>query len=239
MSDLDGLRLRCSDALFLDFDGTLAEIGPDPGAIVLPGETLEALERLAARLDGALALLSGRDLRDLAKRTPFGVWRAGGHGLEVLAPGASPPRTALSAPAALLDALSALERIAGVWIEVKGPVIALHYRAAREAEQTCRRVAEDALTAAPGYRLQAGKMIVELKPEGADKGAALRRLCRQAPFAGRRPVMLGDDTTDEDAMRAAQDLGGIAVKVGAGESVADLRTPDPAAVRRWIDREAG
>jgi len=59
------------------------------------------------------------------------------------------------------------------------------------------------------------------------------------PFAGRRPVMLGDDTTDEDAIAAALALGGIGVKVGPGPSAARLRAPDPAAVRAWIDREAG
>jgi trehalose 6-phosphate phosphatase len=81
-------------------------------------------------------------------------------------------------------------------------------------------------------------MVVEVKPAAAHKGRALRRLAAQAPFAGRRPVMLGDDTTDEDAIAAAQALGGIGVKVGEGVSVARLRTPDPAAVRAWLAREA-
>jgi trehalose 6-phosphate phosphatase len=60
-----------------------------------------------------------------------------------------------------------------------------------------------------------------------------------APFAGRQPVMLGDDTTDEDAIEAAQALGGIGVKIGDGSSAAMLRAPEPAAVRAWIAREAG
>jgi trehalose 6-phosphate phosphatase len=80
---------------------------------------------------------------------------------------------------------------------------------------------------------------VEVKPAQAHKGTALRRLFGHPPFAGRRPVMLGDDATDEDAMAAALELGGIAVKVGLGDSVAPLRAPDPAAVRAWIAREAG
>lgn len=91
MTGLDGLRLRADDALFLDFDGTLAELGPDPDAIRLPDATLADLERLADRLGGALAVISGRDLRDLAARTPAGLWRAGGHGLEIAAPLAEPP----------------------------------------------------------------------------------------------------------------------------------------------------
>ena len=81
-------------------------------------------------------------------------------------------------------------------------------------------------------------MVVEVKPEAAHKGSTLRRLMRRAPFAGRRPVMIGDDTTDEDAIEAAIALGGLGVKVGAGASAAALRAPDPAAVRAWIVREA-
>lgn len=238
MNGLDGFRLAARDALFLDFDGTLAEIGPDPDAITLPPATSRHLEALARRLDGALAVLSGRDLRDLARRTPAGVWRAGGHGLEVVAPGAPLPPAPDGAPAPLLTALEPARTTEGVRIEVKGPVVAVHFRAAPSAAAHCRQAAEAALRACPGYRLQEGKMIVELKPEGADKGRALRRLAGRDPFAGRRPVMLGDDATDEDAMRAALELGGIAVKVGPGDSVADLRAPDPAAVRAWLAREA-
>ena len=81
-------------------------------------------------------------------------------------------------------------------------------------------------------------MVVEVKPAAAHKGAALRRLAAAPPFAGRRPVMLGDDTTDEDAIAAAQDLGGLAVKVGPGPTAARLRAPDPAAVRAWLARES-
>jgi trehalose 6-phosphate phosphatase len=81
-------------------------------------------------------------------------------------------------------------------------------------------------------------MVVEVKPAGAHKGTALRRLMGVPPFAGRRPVMLGDDTTDEDAMGAALTLGGAAVKVGLGDSVAPTRAPDPKGVRAWLAREA-
>jgi trehalose 6-phosphate phosphatase len=81
-------------------------------------------------------------------------------------------------------------------------------------------------------------MVVEVKPAGAHKGTALRRLSALPPFAGRRPVMLGDDTTDEDAIEAALALGGVGVKIGPGASAASLRAPDPAAVRAWLAREA-
>jgi trehalose 6-phosphate phosphatase len=85
---------------------------------------------------------------------------------------------------------------------------------------------------------QNGKMVVEVKPEAAHKGSALRRMSQEAPFLGRRPIMVGDDATDEDAMRAAVELGGVAVKVGDGATVASLRAPTPSAVRAWLEREA-
>lgn len=238
MSGLDSLALEPGDALFLDLDGTLAEIGPDPDAIRLPPETHRVLEVLARRLDGALAILSGRDLRDLALRAPLGVWRLGGHGLEVLPPGATPPPPPPPPQEELLAPLREVARLPGVRLEIKGPVAAVHYRAAPEAGPACLAAAQAAARTVPGHVMQAGKMVVEVKPATAHKGSALRRLCEVPPFAGRRPVMLGDDTTDEDAMAAAAELGGLAVKVGAGDSVAALRAADPAAVRAWLAREA-
>jgi trehalose 6-phosphate phosphatase len=235
---LDALRLAPGDALFLDFDGTLAELGPDPDAIALAPELPPALARLALRLGGAVAILSGRDLRDLARRTPATVWRAGGHGLELLPPGAPPPAAPPPLPETVLAPLRAAAALPGVRLELKGPVAALHFRAAPEREPACLDAARAAAGAAPGLVHQQGKMVVEVKPAGAHKGEALRRLAAAPPFAGRRPLMLGDDATDEDAFAAARDLGGLAVKVGPGPTAAGLRTPDPAAVRAWLARES-
>jgi len=238
LGDLDRFRLGPDDALFLDFDGTLAEIGSDPDAIWLPERTHRDLKTLAGRLGGALAILSGRDLRDLARRTPAEVWRLGGHGLEVLPPGVEPPLATARPPQAVLARVQEVVDRPGVRLEVKGPVLAIHYRAAPEEGPACLAAAEAAAKAVPGYIMQAGKMVVEVKPAGAHKGAALRRLMGVPPFVGRRPVMLGDDTTDEDAMSAALKLGGTAVKVGLGASVARLRAPDPEGVRAWLVQEA-
>jgi trehalose 6-phosphate phosphatase len=236
--DLARLRLGPADALFLDLDGTLAEIVADPDAVRLPDATAEAMTRLAERLGGAVAVLSGRDLRDLALRTPPGVWRLGGHGLEVLPPGAAPPPAPPPLPEPVLAPLRALAARPGVRLELKGPVAALHYRAAPDAEVDCKAAARVAAEAGDGLVWQAGKMVVEVKPATAHKGRALRALAARPPFAGRRPVMLGDDATDEDAIAAAEALGGVSVKVGPGRSAATLRAPDPAAVRAWLNREA-
>jgi trehalose 6-phosphate phosphatase len=236
---LTPLHLAPRDALFLDFDGTLADIGPDPDAIALEAATAEALAGIVGRLDGAVAILSGRDIRDLARRTPACLWRLGGHGLEVLAPGAPLPPPPPTLPEAALEPLRVAARIPAVRLELKGPVAALHYRAAPAAESACLAAAQAAAAAVPGLVMQQGKMVVEVKPAEAHKGRALRRLVGQPPFAGRRPVMFGDDTTDEDAIAAAEDLGGVGVKVGPGATAARLRTPAPAVVRAWLAREAG
>lgn len=236
--DLDRLALRPTDALVLDFDGTLAELGPDPDLIHIPETTAADLKQLTLRLGGAVAVLSGRDLRDLAARTPATVWRLGAHGLEVLAPGGALPRPPPPPPEALLARLTGVAAQSGVRVELKGPVVAIHYRAAPEAGAACLVAAEAAAQMALGYVVQAGKMVIEVKPVHANKGAAVAALWTLAPFAGRRPVMLGDDATDEDAMRAALDLGGLAIKVGPGDSLAPIRAPSPAAVRAWLARES-
>lgn len=236
---LPELELARGDALFLNLDGTVAELGPDPDAIRIPEETVSALRGLSGALDAAIVFLSGRDVRDLARRTPGFVWRAGGHGLEIVGPGAEIPAPPDSLPG---DVLEPLQKVAaqheGVWLELKGPVSALHYRAAPDAEEACLAAGAAAVEIGEDLVMQPGKMVVEVKPARANKGEALRRICELPEFSGRRPVMIGDDATDEDAMRAAREVQGIGVRVGDGETVATYRAPDPEAVRAWIARQA-
>ncbi len=226
-------------ALFLDFDGTLAPIAADPDAVFLPEGGAEILRALAAKLGGALAVLSGRDIRDLAKRVPGSLWRAGGHGLEVCAPGDTPEEFANAAPPALVDALTMIAAgVAGARLELKGEVLALHYRAAPDAGRALQTAMEKIIAGTDGYVLQPGKMVLEAKPIHANKGATLMRFLETAPFAGLTPVMVGDDATDEDAMAQAAAMGGYGVKVGPGESRAAYGLENPAAVWRWLEAAA-
>ncbi len=228
--------LSRSDALFLDFDGTLAPIQADPFSVALPAHGASTLLGLAEALGGALAVLSGRDIRDLGGRIPHCLWRAGGHGLDICAPGEALPENDRSAPAPLLAALKpVIEGLPGVRLEPKGEVLAVHYRGAPQHADKLAGQLSRAVETVASYRLQHGKMVFELKPEHANKGHALERMMQDVPFCGRRPVMVGDDTTDEDAMRAALALGGVAVKVGDGETVAPFRLSDPAAVWNWLE----
>jgi len=227
--------LSAEHALFLDFDGTLAPLQDDPDTVALPPDGAACLLKLAEKLDGALVLISGRGIADLALRSPSGLWRAGGHGQDVCKPGEMPTQDLAAAPAALLEAVQGIvSDVSGARIEQKGRVIAIHYRqnpsAGPELAQRLKAVADTSDT----HGFQHGKMVIELKPRGKDKGSALAGLMQNRPFLGRTPIMVGDDATDEDAMRAAIDLGGFGIKVGEGETCASYRFVDTASVWRWL-----
>ena len=224
-------------ALFLDFDGTLAPLQDDPDAVALPGGGAEVLRALNMALNGALVLISGRDIRDLSRRTPVDILRAGGHGLEVCLPGELP----LTEMAAIDPTLKArVEAVTaphpGVRVEDKGPVFAVHFRQNPSAEADLLQALQALAAEVPDYKAQHGKMVIELKPTHANKGIALASLMQSPPFEGRTPIMVGDDTTDEDAMRTATELGGFGIKVGDGETCAKFRLRDPDAVWDWLRR---
>ncbi|HBK45515.1 MAG TPA: trehalose-phosphatase, partial [Xanthomonadaceae bacterium] len=127
----------------------------------------------------------------------------------------------------------------GVMVEDKGVSLALHWRSAPAAGSTVMQFAEDQLGALRGYRLQPGDHVVEFVPEGSDKGRAVEQLMQQPAFAGRRPVFVGDDLTDEFGFAAANRLGGWSVLVGrrAGTQ-ARHALPDTHTVHAWLHENA-
>lgn len=230
-------------ALFLDVDGTLLEIAPTPDAVTVPAGLVPLLTSLARRLDGAMALLSGRPLVQLdTLLAPFRPAAAGVHGAElrradgvVVEAGPTPPID----PALRRWLTAELANRPGVRIEDKGSAIACHYRAAPQSAPYVKAAALAAQRAHPGLAILEGRMVVELRHAGADKGRALRALMAGPPFAGRRPVAIGDDVTDLDAFRAAEALGGLGLAVGMTLAPARACVFDgPAAVHAWLARLA-
>jgi trehalose 6-phosphate phosphatase len=228
-------------ALFLDFDGTLVELADSPGAIAVPSGLRPLLDRLAERLEGRLAIVSGRAIDDL--QVHLGRCAAvlsGSHGAELLY--ADGRRVPVSIPPGLAGAREEIHRFAagsaGLLVEDKPAGVALHYRLQPERG---RAVADfvGALAGRSGLELQLGKMVAELRPAGADKGAALRRLMAEPPFAGARPVFVGDDLTDEHAFEAAAALGGDGILVGpARPTAARWRLDNVAEVTDWLEAAA-
>jgi trehalose 6-phosphate phosphatase len=90
----------------------------------------------------------------------------------------------------------------------------------------------------PDFQLVAGKMVYEIKPGGRDKGTAIADFMTEAPFAGRVPVFIGDDVTDEDGFTVVNGAGGHSIKVGAGNSLARWRLSDAQSVRCWLEAYA-
>lgn len=229
-------------ALFLDIDGTLLDIAQTPEAVVVPPGLPESLKRLAERLEGALALITGRSIGtvdDLLGYPPIAV--SGLHGAEWRGAGG---RTATVATTEAFElARRHLRRrtadMPGVVFEDKGAAIAAHYRLAPEREAQVRELMEAiAGPVADGWELQEGKQVVELRPRGRDKGDALVSFMSETPFRGRRPVAVGDDVTDEAMFAAANRLDGLSVRVGLDgrQSLARGRVRAPSDVRDWLAR---
>ncbi len=228
-------------AVFLDLDGTLLELAVTPDRVRVDGEVAALLPALAARLDGAFALITGRAIADVDRLFPeLALPIAGQHGCERRgADGALHRHSVAGSLAQLREGLGRLAaRHDGLLLEDKGATLALHYRRApRLAGYVHRAVrAEVALAAAAGtpWCLQRGKRLVEVKPDGRDKGTAILEFMAEAPFRGRRPVFAGDDLTDEFGFAAVERLGGWGVKVGPGATRAHYRLPDVGAVREWL-----
>jgi len=228
-------------ALFLDFDGTLVELADTPDSIRVSPTLRSLLDRLGQRLEGRLAIVSGRSLADLDRHLPSsGIAFSGSHGLELkLADGTALP---LSVPIGLDDVLDRVRRFAatadGLIAEEKPAGIALHYRRAPDQAGAAARFIE-ALAGERGFSVQHGNMVSELRPIGATKGDALKAFMSEPEFAGTRPVFVGDDLTDEHAFAAAAELRGAGVLVGPPRpTAAGYRLPSVAAVAAWLGAAA-
>jgi trehalose 6-phosphate phosphatase len=230
-------------ALFLDFDGTLVEIAERPEAVVVEPGLSDTLAALREVLGGALALVSGRSIGTLDQfLRPHRFDAAGLHGVEYRLVGRLSPCRPEEHPKlrAAVDALpERLPSHPGVLIEDKGCSVVLHWRLAPEHEEEVMRIATDLAEAlGSDYRLQHGKAVAEILPARASKGGIIEFFLDQPPFAGRTPIFIGDDLTDELGFAALNRRKGISVRVGKGPTVAQRRVETPAALRRCLSEWA-
>lgn len=229
-------------ALLLDVDGTLIDIGPSPFEVDVPDMLKSSLDTLYAMTGGALALVSGRPIRDLDTLfAPLTLPAVGGHGAEMrLAEGASVSRVEDLPQAMRTRLIGAAALEAGVEFEDKGYSVALHYRKAPQHEDRLRAHVSASRAAFPAEATEVlpGKMMIEIKRPGIDKGDGVRELMRHKPFFGRKPVFIGDDVTDEAAFAELPGLGGNGYSVGREFEGLSGIFSTPNDVRRALQRLA-
>jgi trehalose 6-phosphate phosphatase len=231
-----------SASLFLDFDGTLVELAATPDGVVVDTALIGLIRALEKKLDGRLALVSGRPAEDLAAMfgdAPPAV--VGSHGMEFR--WSDTRRERAERPEGLVQALAAMRAFAearpGVVLEDKPLGAAVHYRLNPEHEADAIALGEQ-LAATHGLYLQHGKMMVEVRSPGGDKGSAIRTLMADPRFAAGRPVFLGDDVTDEPGFSAVAALGGAGVLVGPPRPTdARYAIEDVTGVLAWLAAATG
>lgn len=225
-------------ALFLDFDGTLVEIAPVPDAVKLDRRVASALSTLRDALSGALALVSGRPIAFLdGVLEPHRFDTAGLHGAQIRVDGALCSQAA--APDGLREATRDLVRFAnsqvGIIVEDKRVSVALHWRLAPHLEDEALALMRAvAARMGPSVRLQEGKSVAEIVPAAASKGDAIAWLLMQPTYAGRMPVFIGDDITDEAGFESVNALGGLSIRIGEGATCAKRRMASPTELRALL-----
>jgi trehalose 6-phosphate phosphatase len=227
-------------ALFLDVDGTLVEIAETPQGVHVPTSLKQLLDEVRWRLDGALALVSGRSLNNLDQLfTPLRFIASGVHGCErrtadghVLRPEVD-AATIARVRTQLADFVRGHE---GLLLEDKHYAVAVHFRRAPEMQDEVYRIMSDMLVQlGPTFALQAGKSVLELRPGAWTKGSSITAFMQEAPFVGRTPVFIGDDVTDEDAFAVVNEMSGVSIRVGnPAATLARHRLGGVSEVLRWL-----
>jgi len=230
-------------ALLLDIDGTILDIAPSPRQVWVPTGLRRTLLRLVELTEGAVALVSGRSIDDIDLIfSPLQLAAIGVHGAELRTSGDTDVQARVAPLSkALKRKLAAIAELGpGILVEDKGYSLALHYRLAAEKGPAvlaavgaiCSNVPEEAVEILPG------KLVVDVKPAGLNKGAAVCELMQCSPFVGRHPIFIGDDTTDLPVFGIIPKFGGQAYSVGGIVADVDGHFDTPETVRSWLARIA-
>jgi trehalose 6-phosphate phosphatase len=233
------LKIADHCAIFLDFDGTLMNLERRPDRVMVDGCLLYLLDDLYVATAGATAIMSGRSLEDIdARLAPLCLPLAAIHGAQRRRADGAVEKCAIPSTVVWQTRMSLrmrLRRYEGLFIEDKGSAFAVHYRGAPSVSLTRLRADLEALASASRgvFEVAAGADVLELRPRACDKGAALASFMSEAPFAGRFPIYIGDDQTDQGAFAAVARLEGMGIAVGSGVT-APWWLADPAGVRGWL-----
>jgi trehalose 6-phosphate phosphatase len=230
-------------AILLDIDGTILDIAPSPRQVWVPTGLRRTLSRLADLTGGAIALVSGRSINDIDLIfSPLQLPTIGVHGAEMRTSGDGDVQTRVAPLSrALKRKLAVVAELGpGILVEDKGYSLALHYRLAPEKgpavmaqiAKICTGIPEEAVEILPG------KLVIDIKPAGINKGDAVCALMQHAPFAGRHPIFIGDDTTDLPVFGIIPKFGGQAYSVGGIVADVDGHFATPEAVRDWLSQIA-
>jgi trehalose 6-phosphate phosphatase len=229
-----------TSAIFLDIDGTLLDIAPTPLEVRVSDELRATLASLFKTFGGAVAFVSGRPVAEMDRLFhPLRLAAVGGHGAEIRFARDSEIRRSkiASLDDELRTAFARIGRIGeGVIVEDKGYSLAIHYRLAPQlggeimkgVAAICKNERCDSLEILPG------KLVVEIKPGGYDKGTGLREMMSVPPFTGRKPIFIGDDVTDNAAFAVLPDFGGTGFSVGGVVPGTSFNFDGPQDVRRWL-----
>lgn len=228
-----------STALLLDVDGTILDLAATPSSVEVTPGLRASLGALHARCGGALALVSGRLIENLDRLfVPLRLPAIGGHGAQVRlhVDGQICRRTGPVIGSALRRLVDGIARDKRIVVEDKGSSLAIHYRLAPELEPSLELKLRAMVDAVAGDELELlhGKLVLELKSAGVSKGEAVRELMQSAPFAGRMPVFVGDDVTDQSVLDVLPGLSGIGYSVERAMAGASGVFRAPSEVRAWL-----
>ncbi len=242
---LERLREAKHIFLFLDYDGTLTPIVSHPEEAHLSGEMRGLLLNLKKNPRVHLAIVSGRSIADIRKRVGLkGIYYVGNHGLEIFEPKHGTkrfvPKKVIQEMGRIRNRLNnQLRKVAGVHIEDKGCILAVHYRNADlkwvpSMSMTIKQEMKDSIDS---FCIGQGKFVFEVRPKSAgDKGVAVCELLNRVDQDGVLPLYIGDDQTDEDAFKVLRRQG-ITIMVGSPPlSSARYYVKDPAEVFQFFDR---